>query len=435
MPSLVLAAMAFVTFQAAADVTARAQSIIGSLGSGAFAAVEAQFDDAVKAAMPPGRLAAMWTTLQAKAGAFRSCGTDVRVVTISSKQMVITPCQFEHAKIDVQFAFAADGRISGFAFRPGAVSYSVPAYANPSAYTEQAVTVGSGEWALPATLTRPAGGGPFPGVVLVHGSGPNDRDETIGANKPFRDLALGLATRGIAVLSYDKRSKVYGPKMAGLAGLTVRDEVVDDAVAALNTLRAQPGIDSSRVFVLGHSLGGMLVPRIAAGDAKLAGAIVMAGAARPLPQAIVEQTRYLANADGAVSAEEQASLDEAVTLAASVAALRPEDAHAGVRLLNAPASYWLDLQGYDPPSAARAIRPRLLILQGERDYQVTMEEFARWKEALKDRRDVTFHSYPALNHLFIPGTGKSLPAEYNQPSHVAEDVVRDIAAWIARTSG
>src|SRR5262249_57372826 len=122
-----------------------------------------------------------------------------------------------------------------------------------------------------------AGAGPFPGVGLAHGSGPNDRDETIAQNKPFKDLALGLASRGIAVLRYDKRTKVYPAKMAGLAGLTVKDEVVDDAIAAASMLRSQPRIDPARVFVLGHSLGGMLVPRIAAADAKLAGVIVMAG--------------------------------------------------------------------------------------------------------------------------------------------------------------
>jgi dienelactone hydrolase len=228
---------------------------------------------------------------------------------------------------------------------------------------------------------------------------------------------------------------VYGAKMSGANNLTVREEVVDDAIAALTALRTQPRIDPGRVFVLGHSLGGTLVPRIAAGDAKLAGTIVMAGAARPLQQAIVEQTKYLANADGVISPADQAQIDAAINLAASVAALTPEDAAKGVRLMNAPAAYWLDLAAYDAPTAAKATRPRLLILQGERDYQVTMDDFERWRDALKDRRDVTFHSYPGLNHLFITGTGKSLPAEYDQPSHVSEDVIRDIAAWIMRVSG
>ena len=81
-------------------------------------------------------------------------------------------------------------------------------------------------------------------------------------------------------------------------------------------------------------------------------------------------------------------------------------------IAGAPAAYWLDLRGYDPPSAPTHVRQLMPILQGERDYQVTMDGFARWKSALSARTDVTFRSYPALNHLFIAGNGPSLPAEY-----------------------
>ncbi len=117
-------------------------------------------------------------------------------------------------------------RLSGLSMRPPApeVPYAPPDYAVAGAYTEREVTVGSGEWALPGTLTMPAGPGRFPAVVLVHGSGPNDRDETFGPNKTFKDLALGLASRGVAVLRYDKRTKVYGAKIAPLKQFTVKEE-------------------------------------------------------------------------------------------------------------------------------------------------------------------------------------------------------------------
>ena len=276
----------------------------------------------------------------------------------------------------------------------------------------------------------PAGTGSVPAVVLVHGSGPNDRDETVGVNKPFKDLAMGLASRSIAVLRYDKRTRVHGAKVAALTGFTVKEAVIDDVLEAVKFLRAQPRIDSTRVFVLGHSLGGMLIPRIGAADPTLAGLIVLAGAARPLEEAIVAQARYLAAADGTISPDEQQAIDTAAALAESVRALTPEDAKSGRMISGAPASYWLDLRGYDPPSAARQVKAPMLILQGERDYQVTPEEFAKWKAALGSRRDVTFHSYATLNHLFVVGGGPSLPAEYQVPGHVAEEVIRDIATWI-----
>ena len=415
------------------DVVAQAQAVLEAVADGDFARVEEQFAAEMKVALPSGRLAAMWTKLLTQAGAHKRCGTNPRVRKIADKQMVITPCEFERGTIDVQFAFDGAGRISGLAFRPAVSAptpYTLPPYAIPSAYVETETTLGSAEWALPATLTMPAGTGTVPAVVLVHGSGPGDRDGTAGVNRPFKDLATGLASRGIAVLRYDKRTKVHGAKVAALTDFTVHQEVIEDALHAVVALRAQRRIDPTRVFVLGHSLGGMLAPRIGTADPTIAGLIVLAGAARPLEQAIVAQARHLAGADGTVSPEEQQGIAQAAALADSVGALKPEDAASGRMLAGAPASYWLDLRGYDPPSSARHVKAPMLILQGERDYQVTMEEFAKWKAALGSRGDVTFHSYATLNHQFIAGTGLSLPAEYQVPGHVAEDVVRDIAAWI-----
>ena len=325
-------------------------------------------------------------------------------------------------------------RLAGLGFRPPAptVAYSAPPYVTASAFRDEAFTVDAGGWPLPGTLTLPVGDGPFPAVVLVHGSGPNDRDESFGPNKPFRDLAEGLASRGIAVLRYDKRTRAHASRVGGLRDFTVKEEVVDDAVAAVKKMRETAGIRADRVFVLGHSLGGMLAPRIAAADPSIAGLILMAAAVKPLEQAIVDQTRYLAMLDGKISAEEQAALDAVTKLAADVRALKPSDPPIVSPPFSAPASYWLDLRGYDPPAAASLLKQPMLVLQGERDYQVTMDDFAAWQRALGSRANVQLKSYPALNHLFIAGSGPSAPAEYQRPGHVDEAVVRDIAAWITR---
>ena len=147
---------------------------------------------------------------------------------------------------------------AALASAPKAAEYRPPDYVARASFSEQQVTVGAdSEWALPATLTLPAGKGPFPAVVLVHGSGPNDRDETQGPNKPFQDLAWGLGSQGIAVLRYDKRTLVYRGKLGALPNITVKEETVDDALAAVALLRQTPGIDPKRIFVLGHSLGGI----------------------------------------------------------------------------------------------------------------------------------------------------------------------------------
>jgi uncharacterized protein len=410
---------------------ARAHAFIDLMAGGQYAQAFESFTPQMKAAMPLDRLRATWNSLTAQVGPFqRQIATSV--VPRGVLSVVVVTCAFERASFDVQVTVNPANLVGGLAIRPAvqAVTYATPVYANPAAYKESEVTVGTGQWALPGTLTMPVGPGPVPAVVLVHGSGPGDRDATVGQIKQFKDLAVGLASRDIAVLRYDKRTRVHANLMRDLPGLTVKEEVIDDTIAAVQLLRSTPGVARNRIVVLGHSLGGMLVPRIAAAGPPVAGFVVMAGAARPIPQAVVEQARYLALVDGAISPEEHAQLSELEQVMARVDALGPKDASNPERIFGATASYWLDLRGYDPPAAAAQVKQPMLVLQGERDYQVTMEEFSRWKSALAQRTDVVFHSYATLNHLFVAGTGKSVPAEYSTPGHISEAVVRDIATWL-----
>ena len=200
-----------------------------------------------------------------------------------------------------------------------------------------------------------------------------------------------------------------------------------DALTALALLRGSEGIDPRRVFVLGHSLGGMLLPRIGQSQPALAGLIVMAGAARPMEDLILDQVSYLAALDGIVTEPEKKQIEGLRAEVVKVKALKPG---ATEPVLGAPASYWLDLQGYDPVQGSKYLPQPMLILQGERDYQVTMTDFAAWKKGLAGKPNVTFKSYPGLDHLFLAGEGRSVPAEYEKPGHVDAAVVGDVAAWI-----
>lgn len=209
--------------------------------------------------------------------------------------------------------------------------------------------------------------------------------------------------------------------------------MLDDALAAVALLRKTDGVDPKRIFVLGHSLGGMLIPRIGQLDPNIAGLIALAGATRPLEDVIPAQLTYIFSLDGSISPEEQKQIDEAKQQAAKVKALKPEDANSTAYFFGGPASYWLDLRGYNPHETAKTLKQPLLILQGERDYQVTMDDFKRWTTSLATKSNVTLKSYPSLNHLFIAGTGQSTPSEYEQAGHVDERVVDDIATWIQRS--
>ncbi|HYV23786.1 MAG TPA: alpha/beta fold hydrolase [Pyrinomonadaceae bacterium] len=316
---------------------------------------------------------------------------------------------------------------------PRPAEYQPPTYAAESSFHEQEVTVGANsEWPLPATLTLPNGNGPFAAVVLVHGSGPGDRDETQLANKPFKDLAWGLASQGIAVLRYDKRTRVHSDKLK-MSTFTVKDETIDDALAAVALLRRTSQIDPKRIFVLGHSLGGALVPRIGVADpANIAGFIVFAGATHPLEDEMVRQYEYIYGLDGQITPNEQAEIDGYKKQRARIKQLTPADASSKEMLMYAPVSYWLDLRGYFPPDVALKLKQPLLILQGERDYNVTMESFGDWQRALGKRAGVSFKSYPKLDHLFYEGTGPATDADYARPRNIPKYVIDDIAAWIKK---
>ncbi len=354
--------------------------------------------------------------------------------------MIVT-CTFGTINMDINVVFNAEDQVIGLTITPTgtidqqlAAHESVPSYVRKDLFHEQEIVVGRGEWKLPGTLSLPLGNGPFPAVVLVHGSGPNDRDETLGPNKPFRDLAWGLASQGIAILRYDKRTRVYGAQLQEhLDSLTIQEEVIDDALEAVVLLQSVPQVDSRHIFVLGHSLGGYVLPLIGKAGAEIAGLIVLAGLARSLEDTILDQFTYIYSLDGTITPEHQKHLDEVKRQAAQVKApdLSPETPSATLPF-GVPAAYWLSMRGYHPEEIARALQQPLLILQGESDYQVTMEDFQMWKHALADRPDAQFKSYPTLSHLFMPveGGGKATPASYAIPGHVAEEVVQDIAAWI-----
>jgi uncharacterized protein len=422
------AASAQPTFDAAQAARTAAERLV----KGDFAGFAADFDDKMRAALPEDKLRAAWATLLAKVGAFRQM-REPQVTTRDEYQIVVIPTEFENAGADILIAFNASGQIANFNVRSAAapVEFTDAPYVAADRFSTRDVTIDAGGWPLPGVLAVPHGAGPHPVVVLVHGSRQGDRDQTLGPNKPFRDLAFGLASRGIAVLRYDKRTRTHTARVAALSQPTVKDEVIDDVIAAVTLLRATEGIDPKRIFVAGHSLGGMLIPRIVgAAGADLRGVIVLAGAVRSLEQSLADQTRYMALADGKISPDEQRLVDEAAALVSRVQALKATDPPISFAGVSLPASYWVDLRGYNPPVAAQAIKLPMLILQGERDYQVTMDDFAKWKAALGTRSDVTLKSYPALNHLFIAGTGPSAPAEYMTAGHVAEEVVRDIATWV-----
>jgi dienelactone hydrolase len=417
------------------DLEGLAKIFVGKLLNTDFIGAHNQFDDNMKMSINETKLQESWQN------AIEEAGTLLQIIATDTKEMenykiIILKCQFQKFDVDVQIVFNEQVEISGLNFTPINYVYNPPEYIVESTFNEVDVTVGEGKWALPGTLSIPKGSGPFPGVVLVHGSGPNDRDESIGPNKVFRDIAWGLASQGISVLRYDKRTlkhvKQLTPEL--VAEMTVKEEVIDDALLALKLMRQTKDIDSKRIFMLGHSLGATLAPRIGLQDHQLAGLIMMAGLTRSLEETILDQFTYIYGLTGTMTEQQKADLE---TLKMKVDKLKdpelsdnisPQDLPLGV-----PIAYWRDLQDNNPVDDVKKLDLPILILQGERDYQVLESiDFKGWKTALSNRTNATFKLFPGLNHLFIAGEGKSTPQEYTIEGHVDEEVINTIIQWIRK---
>ncbi|MBO5380904.1 MAG: alpha/beta fold hydrolase [Bacteroides sp.] len=309
----------------------------------------------------------------------------------------------------------------------------VPLAYNKEVMTEREVVVGADGFQLPGTLTLPlsaSAANKVPCVVLVHGSGPNDRDETLGPNKPFRDLAWLLAEKGVATIRYDKRTKVYGGRYIPEGREPDYDvEAVDDAVTIVEQVATYPEIDAERIYLLGHSLGGTLAPRIAQRSGRLAGVILLAGAARPLEDLLIEQVEYINSLSP--SKEVEAQIEILKRQAANVKKLGSYGYDESLPpLMNLPLSYWKFANAYKPLEVVATLNIPILVMQGERDYQVTTTDLSLWQMALMFNAKARFQSYPALNHLFMEGEGKATPQEYNRPGRMPSCVADDIVKFI-----
>ena len=293
---------------------------------------------------------------------------------------------------------------------------------------------------LDGLLTIPDGEGPFPGIVLVHGSGPNDMDEKVGNCYTFRDMAEGFAKRGVATIRYNKRTKIYGKQMVkspDAANMTVWDETIEDAIFATEKIKKDPRIDPDNVFIAGHSMGAMLAPRIDAEGGNYKGLILLAGSPRKLEEIMIEQQdnaikdfnpviKWIANKQ---IKKFRANLN-------GMYEMSDEQAKKTNFLGKYNKVYYLKEWGEKPAfNYLKDLTKPILITQGDADFHVSVEhDYDKYKEIMANKPNATFKLYPGLNHLFMPTVfgnkvSKGLK-EYKKPQKVAEYVMDDVAAWV-----
>lgn len=341
--------------------------------------------------------------------------------------------------------FNRDGKVDDFLFDTitPPESFLNPSYNHSENYTEKQVVIGEGKFALPGVLTVPKGEGPFPVVVLVHGSGPNDMDETFSIFKPFRDIAVGLANDGIAVLRYDKRTRAHTVKTSLEPKFSIQEETVVDANLAVDKLKSLPEIDSNNIFVLGHSQGAFALPLIVENDKNkdIKGVIGVAGPAGKFHDLMLWQVEaQLKLAEKMQAPKEQiTALKETISFYQNQFGLLSDPQNtknnipAGFQLQ--PRYWWFDLRDYIPTELAKKQNIPTLLLQGEKDLQVPVSEFEAWKTALKNRDNVEYKLYPNMFHTLVDYPGEpNWMTEYVTPGNVPQSFLSDIAQWVTTGS-
>ena len=301
-------------------------------------------------------------------------------------------------------------------------------------YSEK-IIIGQGtEFPLNGLITFPDGtDGPVPAVVMVHGSGSSNMDEKVMKLTPFRDLAGGLARHGIASIRYDKRSFVHARKMLRQC-ITVKEETIDDAVLAVSILKSDPRIDRERIFILGHSMGAMLAPRIDGEGGDVSGLIMMAGTPYRLEDIFVRQLGQASESKTVV--KWIAAIEDKIFTKKfdDLYSMSDEEAKRKKFVGGTTLYYFKEMGRKTAADYLLENEKPVLIMQGGRDFQVLADDdYLKFKELLSERKNTFFRLYPDLNHVFVEAMYDDISKaskEYSTERHIGEEVISDIVSFI-----
>jgi len=346
---------------------------------------------------------------------------------LGSQDIVVSLASCTLYNIKVTVIYGSDGKPIGI--WTGYEPKDPPMPQSGEKWEEIPVTVG--DKPLPGMLTLPKDVQKPPVIILIQGSGSSDMNEAIGIapNRPFEDIAHGLAEEGIATLRYNKRTYQYPAD----GGDTIEYEMLNDAAAAIELLVNEKRVDGNRIYLLGHSLGGMMAPKIADDNPEIKGFVSMAGSLRTLQDIILDQNKAALATEATLAEEQKNALLAQVEVEIEKTKTLNDDGTGYI--MGVPTSYWESLNAIDGLAIVERLNIPMLILQGSADFQVSQEkDYTLWQDTLAGRTNVIFKLYDDLSHLFMPNqipiNGALDISVYNAPNHVDPQVIKDIASWI-----
>lgn len=394
--------------------TAVSEAYARKMASESFQDVADHFSSAVKAKLDAQTMKTTWDKTVSDYGSFigiysTSESSDSKYVTD------IVTLKYENNGLQLTLIYNSSDEIDGIWMK----QYTIPSDpASGDSFEETAIQVGDSSHPLDGILTLPKGIQNPPVAIMVQGSGQTDMNETIGANKPFQDIARGLAEKGIASIRYNKRYYQYSQLYTKTS--TIKDEVLDDVSSAVALAKTNGSVNPQKIFVIGHSMGGMLAPKIADDNKDVAGIVSLAGSPRKLEDIMVDQNKKAGATD-----------EQMKTISGQAAQIKNLSGKEDVTLLGVNSHYWYSLNQIDTGSIAKQLTIPMLFLQGSADFQVYPDvDYAQWQSLLGTNSNVTFHEYDHLNHLFMQSNGKTDTTEYDTAGHVDSNVIADIASFI-----
>lgn len=396
------------------------------MANGNYDNIRTSFSEATKRQVSQKKLYDGWKDVVKDFGSYQSVYSSSCKVSDDYANIIVI-LKYEKNALELSLRYNKKNYIDGIWIKPAVIS---PEGVSNADFEEKPMKIGKDPFILDGMLTTPKNNAKSVVVIMVQGSRQSDMNEAIGENKPFEDIAHGLAKQGITTIRYHKR--YFQHSNLAKADITVKDEILDDVAYAIQYAKQDKNLKNSKIIVLGHSLGGMLTPKIATDNKEVAGIISLAGSPRNLEDIIFDQNKEAIKAmQDKSDAEKEQLLKQVEVEIEKIRNLKQTDTPSTI--MGVHSNYWNSLHGIQSKELAKNLSLPMLFLQGSADFQVLADvDYKEWQEVLKGKTNAEFHSYENLNHLFMKTKGKKDISDYDGKGTVEAKVIDDIANWIEK---